>query len=423
MREKKWLVPIVVDPPDTICVQVEVPNEMRHIAAFWGALEQLSKAYNWEDSYADGSLAAYVWQPLIAQAAQLVRTGEPCMDCIDVRMCLDIDPVALAEAGGLTAIYNSAAHLHIDALEDLYDDVTPQSVFPDIPTAAASDDEDDDDALCYSMRGFVGFYAAVKMNGLTLEDESGSFWDRIKSAAVYAWSEIRTFAGSIWDTLTGGVSLEDAKSSLINDDELEDLACCLWTELRDAPLTETTWDSAIAACASTNDAGAILSNDNSTRTYIYFLEVYNEALQRQIAMEILDCPCTDSCELWAFADEDGGWTIWQQGDFGGEYVAGTGWRTTDIGQTTKQYRLYCKKDYSTQTISKISLTLESASNNFQVSLFVDGVSKYSTGFGANAGTHVWQGSQLCNDDVQWIIIAEETQPHVVATACQICVEV
>lgn len=94
MRDKKWLIPDVIDPPETICVQLEIPNDTLHIAAFWGALEQLGKAYNWEDSYVTGSQTAYVWQAIIQTAANFVRIGEQCMpDCNDVEDCLETSTI------------------------------------------------------------------------------------------------------------------------------------------------------------------------------------------------------------------------------------------------------------------------------------------------------------------------------------------
>lgn len=331
MRDKKWLVPVVVDPVERICVQLEIPNDLHHIAAFFGALDQLGMAYNWEDSYADGSDTAYVWQAIITNAANLVRIGESCMDCGDVRDCLDVDPVSLAEGGAISVIFDGAAESHIDDLEALYDDVTPQSVFPDIITTAASADGNDDDALCYALRGFVGFYAALKLHGISIDSNDGSYWDRIKSAAVYVWQTLKSYAGNIWGLLTGTVPLADAKASLIDDDEIEGLACCLWEEIRTAPLTETTWNSAINACEMANNIGVMLKSDNATRTYIYFLETYNAAIQRQLLDEVLDCVCLDDwCYEWDFTvasgpNVAGRWVGTGPSELRGIYSAGNGW--------------------------------------------------------------------------------------------------
>lgn len=96
MSEKKWLVPDVIEPIEKVCVQLEIPNDVKHIAAFWGALEQLNKAYNWEDSYGDGSQTAYVWRDVIADASEKVQIGENCMiDCDEVEACLPTAPTII----------------------------------------------------------------------------------------------------------------------------------------------------------------------------------------------------------------------------------------------------------------------------------------------------------------------------------------
>lgn len=106
MSEKKWLVPDVVDPEAKVCVQLEIPNDVKHIAAFWGALGLLSKAYNWEDSYGNGSQAAYVWRDIIEQAAQDVRDGVNCdmpIDCDEVETCLEASPIIAALQAQVTS--------------------------------------------------------------------------------------------------------------------------------------------------------------------------------------------------------------------------------------------------------------------------------------------------------------------------------
>lgn len=330
MTDKKWLVPDVVNPTETVCVLIEIPNDFKHIAAFFGAIEQLAKAYNWEDSYGDGSLTAFVWRDVIEVAANLVRTGEACMDCEDVRDCLDVDTEGIAQGTAITVIYDLAAENHIDELIELYDDVTPQSVFADIPDTAPSSDATDDTTFCYAVGSFVAFYAALKLNGIVLDEGTGSVWDRIKATAAKIYGKLKATAGSIWDVATGGVPAQDAQDSLYSDAEIDVLACCLRDEMRDAPLTETAWNSALTACESTNNIGVMLLSDNSTRTYIYFLESYNEALIRRVAEgQDLDCVCDLSwCHIIDFTETDGGF-VEEPPSFGsnGTWIDGLGWRT------------------------------------------------------------------------------------------------
>jgi len=45
----KWVLPTVINPPERICFQIEVPKERFHLAAFRGALLNLASAVNWQD--------------------------------------------------------------------------------------------------------------------------------------------------------------------------------------------------------------------------------------------------------------------------------------------------------------------------------------------------------------------------------------
>jgi hypothetical protein len=57
----KWVLPNVVDPP-RICFQIEVPNDVQHLAAFRGAILNLAAAYKWQDDLAHtAKRVAAVW--------------------------------------------------------------------------------------------------------------------------------------------------------------------------------------------------------------------------------------------------------------------------------------------------------------------------------------------------------------------------
>jgi hypothetical protein len=48
----QWVLPDVVNPPDSICITVPVPNDRKHIGAFYGALFNLTSARFWQDDLA-----------------------------------------------------------------------------------------------------------------------------------------------------------------------------------------------------------------------------------------------------------------------------------------------------------------------------------------------------------------------------------
>lgn len=62
----KWVLPDVIDPPDSICYKIPVPNNRYHRAAFWGALLDLASAYKWADDLSHTAKAvALVWRNIV----------------------------------------------------------------------------------------------------------------------------------------------------------------------------------------------------------------------------------------------------------------------------------------------------------------------------------------------------------------------
>jgi hypothetical protein len=61
----RWVLPDEVNPPDSVCFKIHVPNNKYHIAAFKGALYMLSSAIFWADDPAHTALrVAKVWQEI-----------------------------------------------------------------------------------------------------------------------------------------------------------------------------------------------------------------------------------------------------------------------------------------------------------------------------------------------------------------------
>lgn len=81
-----YRLPEVIEPPDDICVQIRVPNEINHILAFWGALGALGYWWNWQrDNAKQGRLAAAVWRERIEEARLNAAFGDCEADSVRVR--------------------------------------------------------------------------------------------------------------------------------------------------------------------------------------------------------------------------------------------------------------------------------------------------------------------------------------------------
>jgi len=71
----KWVLPEVVNPPERLCFQIEVPKERMHIAAFRGALLNLASAVNWQDDPDHTAKdVANVWKKIVAEV-------QACIEC------------------------------------------------------------------------------------------------------------------------------------------------------------------------------------------------------------------------------------------------------------------------------------------------------------------------------------------------------
>lgn len=72
-----YMLPDVIEPTGYICVQVQVPTDVYHQAAFWGALDSLGRWFNWQrDEAKRGKDAAEVWRAIAAQARESTCGGE-----------------------------------------------------------------------------------------------------------------------------------------------------------------------------------------------------------------------------------------------------------------------------------------------------------------------------------------------------------
>lgn len=88
MTRTKFPLPTVINPPDRLCVRVNVPDDPAHIQAFTGALLNLTEWYGWErDSLKRGREVASVWWQVYLEMLEHLydgcEGGDCPADCID----------------------------------------------------------------------------------------------------------------------------------------------------------------------------------------------------------------------------------------------------------------------------------------------------------------------------------------------------
>lgn len=72
----RFLLPSIVDPPSRIAVCICIPDEQRHIAAFWGALRTLGYQFAWErDDAHTARDVSTVWARIVDEANENFNAG------------------------------------------------------------------------------------------------------------------------------------------------------------------------------------------------------------------------------------------------------------------------------------------------------------------------------------------------------------
>lgn len=79
MSKTLYPLPDIPDKSDTICVQLEIPNDIGHRQAFLGAVYNLTRWYSWKQDSAHTALAAAErWKPIYQTLQQTMYSGCPC---------------------------------------------------------------------------------------------------------------------------------------------------------------------------------------------------------------------------------------------------------------------------------------------------------------------------------------------------------
>ena len=266
------------------------------------------------------------------QEIQKFLIGMDCMDCNDVKDCLDTDPTAISSVTIQYGDIQDSTQTQLDQWNADYDGSTAQSVFPDIPTVAPQGNTELESALCASLYAFIEIYATTK--AIAVEETRDGIlgvWDSYVNAVKNVWSDIKNAVSGIWDSLTGETDEQEALNALNDTQQIKDLACCLNAYLVSLSMSETNYSLALNDCDTTNALGALaLADLDNTDSYLFFLNIYNEYTQRTNSGESFLCPCDyDWCFEWDFRQSEHEWILYaSNGVVAGEYVAGSGYKTT-----------------------------------------------------------------------------------------------
>lgn len=69
LKPDGFILPTVIDPPERVCITIEVPNDFWHLQAFWNSIYNLTYWYSWQrDDLKQGKDVAEVWKAVYEQA-------------------------------------------------------------------------------------------------------------------------------------------------------------------------------------------------------------------------------------------------------------------------------------------------------------------------------------------------------------------
>src|SRR5688500_12499552 len=103
-KDGGWALPETLYPEEQICVTLMIPNEPRYIAAFWGALYELTYWNNWQrDPDHKGTLVASVWKTIWLYYSGIQGECEDMNCCVDpLKRMLPDGTIQTSTDGGLT---------------------------------------------------------------------------------------------------------------------------------------------------------------------------------------------------------------------------------------------------------------------------------------------------------------------------------
>jgi hypothetical protein len=170
-RNAGWLLPEQIDGyTEFVCYQVSVPNVIEYRSAFYGALQELAKWWNWDKTYEVGDTratqAAAYWRELLSVLGDCEDTlfdirqkpGAPCIiqktpngtlwiDAVDMTKC----PVRVRINAGIVQWYNPGTGTweNTDGGDERTDGDAP-APWPTVPPG--------EDGACLTAENITAFY-------------------------------------------------------------------------------------------------------------------------------------------------------------------------------------------------------------------------------------------------------------------------
>lgn len=372
-----YTLPLVVDPPETLCVCVPVPDDQFHRAAFLGQLYALGRAFTWgNDAEHTALTAAEVWFNIFINVRDQMALQPRHCGCPDGDKIYRID-----ESGNLESSTDGGATWELDPGDD------PRlnaPLFPPLPGA------DGDEKRCLAANHAT---AQIKQSCDQLIADA-ALW----SAITYLIAAIQAILVFLSIFATGGVLTplvvtaagallsfgQAAFASAMTEEVYETLHCIIYCAMSDAGVVDEAGWQVIKSEITLQLTGIAATHLYNVVNIMGANGLTNAGRTEGIPMDLPcdDCNCDGWCYEFNFASSDGDW-LSLYGSYGGG-----GWTGTPAG-TGSSIVIY-KSGLPDFNINYMEIDVEYEPQG-NIAVIIDDAVGTFTNIGATTGTYNWSG--------------------------------
>lgn len=317
-----YLLPFVINP-DRICIQLEIPNDQRHLLAFWGQLAELGSALNWDNDEEHTALpVAAVWRD-VYKIARDKFYGDGCMGC-----CPDEYQVSYA------TYYQT--QVNYQEYLKMVDDGDTAASFNAPATFDGGEGDDAEFALCRTLNRLI---SSVFRDAAMQLSEATAVMDAINGAFPTA-NPIAGILSKVAQTV-----LADHLKTLAQDcNAIRQVSCCMRDSLAGQSTSIVNIKSALGDCGfdfGSHEAeisamvNTTLQDTNNARAFIAAMRDDIDSAGSEGGASSNDCECECCEEVLNLIDPEGyGTQITFLGDCKYLFVQEV---ATQIGDETEPY--------------------------------------------------------------------------------------
>ena len=291
-NKQGYLLPVVIDPEEYVCVIIKAPKDDNHLAALWGQLTELGYWQTWErDPDHLGTQAAQVWRNVYYTTRELYdSTGGACVFCCDDELDLlrelleccsrqqqSVNVTLLSfRTDTVNNYWSDPSSIHYDAPDTDFD-----SSSGDTPEQAAQRTA----ALCFAITQYVD----------SLIQQSRQRAVGLGLVAAGAALIVNPFAAALVAMVTDAALIGFDAGVWSNEEAIQKVRCCMYDSLAGAALSYANFVASVDDCGFTplsaeSQLAYIVNVSNVDRAnFLEFVRLLGTGMTAGVAGD--DCTC------------------------------------------------------------------------------------------------------------------------------------